>query len=78
MPKFSQGAVVQLVEDRTSVAGGTGRTFTEGSVGRVCKVHAGGSYCVQLTSRCLRVTEQFLRSSTGDAPDCTQKCRSGC
>jgi len=78
MPKFSQGDVVQLVSDRTSVSGGAERTFTEGSVGTVCKVHAGGSYCVKLTSRCLRVTEAFLRSSTENGPPCTPECRAGC
>ena len=78
MPKFSQGDVVQLVSDRTSVAGGSERTFTEGSIGTVCKVHAGGAYCVQFTSKCLRVTEAFLKSNTGNAPPCTPGCRARC
>lgn len=78
MPNFTQGQAVQLIADRTSVAGGGKRTFTQGSVGTVCKVHAGGSYCVQFASRCLRVTETFLRASAGNGPPCTAKCRAGC
>lgn len=80
MAKFFPGDVVELNADRTSVAGGkgNGRTFSEGSVGRVCKVHAGGSYCVQFASRCLRVTESFLKSSSGKAQPCTPGCRAGC
>jgi hypothetical protein len=78
MPKFFPGDVVTLISERTSVAGGTERTFAEGSVGRVCKVHAGGTHCVQFAARCLRVTEQFLESSTGTAPSCSPACRKGC
>lgn len=78
MPKFRPGQVVQLVEDRTSVAGGEAQTLTQGSIGRVCKVHVGGSYCVQLETRCLRVTEKFLRSASGSAPACGEECTAGC
>jgi hypothetical protein len=78
VPRFRPGQVVQLVEDRTSVAGGKTETLLEGSIGRVCKVHVGGSYCVQLEERCLRVTEKFLRSARGNAPACGDQCTGGC
>lgn len=78
MAKFRPGQVVQLVEDRNSTAGGETETLTKGSIGRVCKVHVGGSYCVQLETRCLRVTEKFLKGASGSAPACSQVCTSGC
>jgi hypothetical protein len=78
MPKFFPGDVVKLVSERASLAGGKTRRFSGGAVGRVCKVHAGGSYCVQFGGRCLRVTEPFLQAATGDAPACTASCRAGC
>lgn len=78
MPKFRPGQVVRLIEGRTSVAGGITETLQEGSVGRVCRVHAGGSYCIQLQTRCLRVTEKFLDSASGPAPACSDECLLRC
>ena len=78
MPLFSQGDVVSLVAQRASLAGGRTRRFTSGSVGRVCKVHAGGSYCVQFGGRCLRVAESFLVAASGNPPACSAGCRAGC
>jgi len=78
MAKFNPGQVVQLVEDRTSAAGGVVKKVDAGSIGRVCKVHVGGTYCIQLSTRCLRVSERFLRGASGPAPACSQQCTSGC
>ncbi len=78
MAKFFPGDIVALREERTSTAGNREVTFQEGLVGRVCKVHAGGTYCVQFPQRCLRVSERFLKASSGTAPECTSGCRAGC
>jgi len=76
--KFVPGDVVSLVDTRVSRAGGNVRTFNQGLVGRVCKVHASGFYCVQFSNRCLRVSESFLTNASGPAPNCKDPCRAGC
>ncbi|NNG05926.1 MAG: hypothetical protein HKM95_17740 [Inquilinus sp.] len=47
-------------------------------LGRVCKDN-GITVCVEFkSSGCLRVAKGALEVTTGSAPECSEKCKSGC
>jgi hypothetical protein len=68
-----------LKQNRTSMAKDKTRTFTEGTVGRVCRVSESGSgICwVQFGARCLRIHEKFLEQTNQNAPACSADCEHG-
>jgi hypothetical protein len=78
MPRFIADDPVKLRQKRVSQAGGKARTFTESSVGRVCKAYGTGFCCVQFATQCLRIHEDFLEAAPEPAPECTDPCRAGC
>jgi len=53
-------------------------TGSKGEIGRVCKDN-GITVCVHFkSSGCLRVMKDDLEMTTGNAPECSDKCKGGC